>query len=281
MMGYGHAASGASLWLTGWSLASIADLAHPNADVLIVGTLVCAGAALYPDIDHPSSRIAKAGSRLTWLVAKFHAWLGRLVHEATKTETDRPDRDGHRTLTHTFVFAGAVGTGATLLASHYGAVACALLVWFFTTLGITALLAKSKAKLRNTKIRLFGRARLSRASFFGFLAGWLAYFLVPGNTWWLGVAVGAGCVIHCLGDCITASGCPILWPAPIPVTRTVYVRGQGKVPVRKWQTWYLVGTPTWMRFRVNTPAETWVTRGLFLLGVAAMAGLVYAGAQPV
>lgn len=279
-MGKSHAVSGASLWLASWSLASIAGVAHPRADVLVVGTLVTAGAAIYNDIDHPSSRIARAGSRLTWAVAKSHAWAGRLIHEATKTATDRPDKDGHRTITHTLPFAAFVGVGAALLGIHYGRVASALTVWFFVTIGITAMLAGSKAKLRNTKIRLFGRARVSRASFFGVILGVVAYFLVPGNTWWLGLAVGAGCVIHCLGDCITASGCPILWPIPIPVQRTVYVRGQGRVPVRKWQTWYLVGTPQWMRFRVDTRPETIVTWGLVVLAFAAAAGLVYAGGQP-
>lgn len=272
MMATGHAVSGASIWLAGWSWAAVADLAHPRADVLLIGTLVSAGAALYPDIDHPSSRIARCGSKLTWWVAKSHAFVGRHIHAATKLDADRRDGDGHRTITHTLVFAVLVGAVCAGLAGAYGRWATAAIVFFFTSIGVNAMVAKGKVKLR--KVKLAKGLRLSRGVWYGLLLAAGAFVLVPGNTWWLGLAVGMGCVSHCLGDAITASGCPMFWPAPIPTTQ---VRGRRRV--RVWQTWYLVGTPKWMRFRVGTPAETTVTWVLVVLGLVAVAGLVYAGAQ--
>lgn len=276
MMGTGHAVSGGAVWLAGWSWAAIADLAQPRLDVLTVGTLVCAGAALYPDFDHPNSRIAKSGGWLTRKVAALHGYVGRNIHAATKLDADRTDEDGHRTITHTFVFAALVGVICSGLALRFGQLACAVLVLFFTQLGADAALGLLPARRRRFKV--FG-VKVPKAPVIAVLAAAGTYLLVPSETWWLGVAVGVGCAVHCLGDAITASGCPMLWPLPIPSTELRYVRGhRGRVRVRVWRTWYLVGTPRWMRFRVGSSAETAVTWSLVVLGMAAVGGIVYAGA---
>jgi hypothetical protein len=193
MMGRGHAVSGLALWLAGWAWTAEAGLGHPHLDVLTVGTLVCAGGALFPDLDHPNSRLAHSGGPLTRLIAKG---VGRF-HKPT----------------------------------------------------VVALLCAAGS-----------------------------FALVPADVWWLGLAVGVGCFTHLLGDLITASGCPILWPVPIPSRVQRYdARARQRVPQRVWRTWYLVGTPQWMRFRVGSPAEDVVTWCLVVAGVAAVAGLVYAG----
>jgi hypothetical protein len=36
-----------------------------------------------------------------------------------------------------------------------------------------------------------------------------------GRFWWLGLAVGGGAAVHCLGDAITRAGVPFVWPIPI------------------------------------------------------------------
>jgi membrane-bound metal-dependent hydrolase YbcI (DUF457 family) len=33
-----------------------------------------------------------------------------------------------------------------------------------------------------------------------------------GAWWWLGLVLGAGCLVHTLGDALTHSGVPLLWP---------------------------------------------------------------------
>jgi membrane-bound metal-dependent hydrolase YbcI (DUF457 family) len=35
-----------------------------------------------------------------------------------------------------------------------------------------------------------------------------------GRFWWLGLAVGGGSAVHCLGDAMTRAGVPFLWPIP-------------------------------------------------------------------
>ena len=282
-MGTGHAISGASLWLAGWSWTAIAGLAEPGMDVLAIGAGLAAGAALLPDLDTDESRLAHAGGWPTRKFAKFVGWVGANVHAATKLDADRPDRDGHRTITHTLLFAVLAGTVITgLCRFEYtigpvvaGKAVAAVLAFAFTKLGYTAI--RSFWGGRRRKWKVFGQ-RWHKHTVFATLAAITTYASVPAGVWWIGLAVGAGCAIHCLGDMITMSGCPLLWPLPIPRTELRYVRARRtKVPVRVWRTWYLVGTPRWMRFRVTatSPAETVVSWALVLLACASQAGIIW------
>lgn len=297
MMGKGHAVSGVTVWLTGWSWVSLAGLAEPHADVLIVGSLVAAGAALLPDFDHPSSRLANAGGAATKLMAHTFAYLGRNIHAVTKLDADRPDEDGHRTFTHTLVFAALAGllpagvgqlaghlghaldhaTGSTVWAGPAGKAFAALLVYMLVRLGCVAARAAFPGRQRRVKLRKGGR-RWRKATLVALGCAVATYALVPANVWWLGLAVSVGCVAHLLGDVITAAGCPVLWPLPIPSREQVYNRKtRRREPVTRWRTWYLVGTPRWMRFRVGGAAEARVTWGIVVFGVVATAILIYAG----
>lgn len=317
-MSTGHAVSGVTVWLTGWAIASSTGVAQPGLDVIVVGSLLCAGGALYPDIDHPNSRVTKCGGFLTRWVAAAHAHVGRHVHAVTRLDADRPDLDGHRTVSHTFVFAlmvwmttaalvadlgpaalnamvesagGVDGRWDRALHTSYGPVVAAAVVWFFTNVGAAAafdVLAWRHQRVTVARLLLLTRkARRKLPSFLryrkvrwstlvGLFCAGTTYALVPGTTWWIAVAVAAGCAVHCLGDAITASGCPILWPIPIPSTELRYVRGQGRVPTRVWRTWYLVGTPRSIRFRVGSPTETVVTWTLAILGAIAAIALAAA-----
>jgi len=301
MMAKGHAVGGAAVWLTGWSWTAVAGLAQPRADVLTVGTLICAGAALLPDLDHPNSRLARVGGLITYGIALVFGWIGRHVHAATKLDADRPDLDGHRTITHTLVFAGLTGTliaGIAGLSDDLGAwlagrtglpiaplgkLLTAVIVYVFVQIGAAALRANFGGRRRKVPLlppkgnRKRGRARVHKSTAVALLCAVASYALVPGDVWWLGLAVGVGCVAHCLGDVITASGCPILWPLPVPSRGTRYDRTlRRRVPVVKWRTWYLVGTPRWCRFRVGSPTEAVVTWCLLAWIAVPVAGLVYA-----
>lgn len=125
MMGRTHATSGAALWLAG--TAAVTHLGvHLNLFHTAIGTAVCAAAALWPDLDHPSSKVARSLGLPTRLLAKLVGRLCAALHKATKTPKDRADLDGHRTLTHTIVWAlasGLVVTAALLaLGIHWPAV---------------------------------------------------------------------------------------------------------------------------------------------------------------
>lgn len=296
MMATGHAVSGATVWLAGWSWAALAGLAHPGVDVLTAGALICAGGALVNDLDHPKARLAQLGGRPTRWVAKQVGRLGAGVHAATKLDADRPDLDGHRTLTHTFVFAALAGVLVAGLAglsdelgdwlarttgwpiAELGKLLAAGIVFTFTKLGYAAARSAFGGTQRRMRIWPGKIRRWRKATVVAWAAGIYAYTVLPADVWWLGLAVGVGLATHCLGDAITAAGCPILWPLPIPSRVWRYNRKQRrKIRVWVWRTWYLVGTPRWMRFPVNSPTEKHVTRGIIVSGMLAVAVLVYAG----
>lgn len=301
MMAKGHAMGGAAVWLTGWSWATVAGLAHPGIDVLAVGTFACAGAALVPDLDHPRARLAQSGGLVTEMFATAVGQVGAGIHAATKLDADRPDRDGHRTITHTAVFAvfaGCLVAGVAGLSDNLGAWLAQTTGWAIAPLGklLTAAIVFAFVQLgaatlrsnfggRRTKVPLLppkgrrkrGRLRVHKSTAVGLIAAVVAYAIVPGDVWWLGLAVGVGCFAHCLGDVITASGCPVLWPLPIPKWEQKYdPKQRRRVPVVRWRTWYLIGTPVWMRFTVNTRPERIVTWCLFGWCWVAVGGLVYA-----
>lgn len=279
MMGRGHATMGASLWLAGCAVAA-ATGHRPDVAVLTVGTAVCAGWAIAPDVDHPNSTVACSVGPITRGIAKVVAEIGIVVHEHTRTRRDRPDLDGHRTITHTALWALLCGTAATAAGRWGGPWTAAVLVFLATHVGTQAALPP---KHRWVRLSTGFKARFGRGPFYRVLFGrvgqrfayncrkvpvpvpilvagalaFVAYRLTPGSGWWLGLAVGCGSLIHCLGDALTNSACPIL--APIPL---------GKAGLRR--AWYPIGPPKALRFDTGGKVETEVVQPLLtLLGTAA------------
>jgi len=94
------------------------------------------------------------------------------------------------------------------------------------------------------------------------VAGWTTYLayghLSTGRGYpVLGLSIGAGCLVHLLGDVITKEGCPLFWPLPIAHRR-----------------WYDVGVPNAVAVKVGGAMEVIVLRTMFfLISLGAAAGL--------
>ncbi|MFM9797445.1 metal-dependent hydrolase, partial [Streptomyces turgidiscabies] len=75
---------------------------------------------------------------------------------------------------------------------------------------------------------------------------------------WLGLPIVLGALVHDIGDALTVSGCPVLWPIPIGRKR-----------------WYPIGPPKAMRFRAGSWVELRVLMPVFMVlgGVGAAAAL--------
>jgi membrane-bound metal-dependent hydrolase YbcI (DUF457 family) len=142
MMAAGHLLSGA---LAGVLAAPLMPLPHsPAALPVFVG--VTTVAALVPDMDQPGSKLSRVLGPITWLLAWLTGWISRVVYEATKTPLDKPCGNGHRTLTHTLIFAlllgGAVYGGMAAWAQTHPAIQpWTLTVALAATLGCWAHLA--------------------------------------------------------------------------------------------------------------------------------------------
>lgn len=259
-MGRGHATMGAAWWLTGCVIARRNGVDLDPA-VFTVGTAVCAGWALAPDLDHPSSTVARSVGPISRGAAWALGRVGAAVHDWTRTRWDRRDLDGHRTVTHTLVWAVLCGLAAAAAGRWGGPWTAAVLVFLGASVGVQAALPPRWRRARQLPIPVPTAAALALA--------YVAYQFTPGSGWWLGLAVGAGVAIHCVGDMLTDSACPALWPIPL---------GRRGRPRR----WYPIGPPKMLRFNAGGRVETLLVQPLLTaLMVVAVAVLAWPVIGPV
>lgn len=240
-MGRTHAATGL---LAGLLVGPLVGL-HGIPEVAPFAA-TCAGYALLPDLDHPSSTATRKLGMVTEAISAGLRAMSRALYRATKGPRDEDWSGEHRHATHTLIFAGLAGGLCWASTSMWGGWAVA--AW----LGFGLLLAYDRL------------GWLALVSFSVGAVAWIpriitgsALAVLDQSSGWLGAAVALGCVVHCLGDALTESGCPFLFP--------LYIRGE---------TWYEIRPPAWLRFRTGTPVETAVIYPLVLVGcVAATPGI--------
>jgi membrane-bound metal-dependent hydrolase YbcI (DUF457 family) len=183
MMARSHALSGAAGWLA--VAPKLAEATgHPlSPGALAASTVVCAGAALLPDLDHEHGVLSHA--------------LGPVTH--VLTEVVARVSGGHRHATHSLAFGAAMGLAA----------AVALTSRWVLMLVLAGFLAA--AAIRAVEVRRIG---WPSAYLLAALATAAAARFLPGPWPWLPLAVTAGCWLHLAGDALTPRGVPLLWPLP-------------------------------------------------------------------
>lgn len=240
MMGPSHAACGAAAWvaLTADYTVHMADVSLPIGfgilpvgDMgVVTGALICAGAALLPDIDHPSGTVARS-------LPPFSRWLARGVSRAS---------GGHRRGTHSLIGIAVFMTlawlsqviavplgdalrwaGSQVDGAGTGAAASSTAqvlpgeVWPLAAVMSVLLIAFA------VKVLAFIPDRLSHANWIvGAGLGAVVATHPPQHQWWFVIAVGLGCAVHILGDMVTTQGVHLLWPLtpPSPLPRRMYRR---------------------------------------------------------
>lgn len=233
-----HAVSGLAAW-AGVTLVAGAYGASFTPQSWIVGAVLTTGGALLPDIDHPPSTVARTFGPVSRIVAKVVDRFSELVYNITRTKRDEHRNGGHRTFTHTLVFAALAGFGTTaLLRLGYWQVPLALLFVFcgLALRGILHTWRHGQDGLAVTVAAVALTALLWR------------YAALPTEAVWAGIAVAVGCLAHCLGDTITDRGCPMFWPLPIG-----------------FRTWFPVGPPKAMRMRTGGGVELSIALPIFML----------------
>ena len=253
MMGPSHALSGAAGWLAGSLALQHFAHYHQTPTQLAVGTVMCAGGALLPDMDlsgrvttdQGGATVAHTFGVVSLFIAEVVEKLSLGIYDLTRTRRDPRLHNGHRTFTHTLPFNVGVGFGVFELCWHFGkwAVLGVLFVTFAMALrGLFVKWAKRAGWVIVTLVALAGTVG--------------AYLTLPAGRGYpvLGVALGIGGIVHLLGDMLTSHGCPILWPFPV-----------GR------RMWRCVGVPDAIAVQVGGKVEVFVLRTFFFL-VAAAAG---------
>lgn len=188
MMGHSHAVSGALLYVA--SAPYLPHLVlHMNlkpTDILI-GTVLCAGAALLPDLDHHDGTIANFLGPVSKILCRFVAWIS----------------GGHRHATHSLFFVALVTAGSWAGVTYVGR-------WF--TLGLTFFLLALAVRALNLCPPGHGVSAWSTIVALAAIGTLVIDRWIPSEPGWLPYAVGLGALAHLLGDCLTKEGCPLLWP---------------------------------------------------------------------
>lgn len=233
MMGRTHALTG---WCAGMAAAFV--FGHDDAGEAVLFGATTAGFALLPDLDHPHARASRLLGPLTVVLSRLVRALSAAVYRLTRSAADDASTAGtHRHLTHTAVFAVALGA-ATALGTGVGG------PWVAAGVVLVGLLLAEDA-LGDWLLPI------TAAGVVVWVAGTDPSVALASVSGWLGVAVALGCLVHCLGDAVTVSGCPFLWPVPIAGER-----------------WYELGPPAPLRFRTGAAIETYVVAPVSLVGGA-------------
>lgn len=221
MMGRTHALTG---WCAGLALTPTVGMTTAHQAVVFAATT--AGFALLPDLDHPGARASRLLGPLTgglsWLLRKASGAL----YAVTKGPRDERCAGSHRHLSHTVLFALALGALAGFGTEAGGAYAVVAVV-------VIGLLLAENA-LGDWLLPI----TLGAVVWWAYDAGSGAMAQLDAVSGWIGIAVAAGCVTHCLGDALTESGCPFLFPVPIA-----------------GETWYEIRPPAALRFRTGQTVE--------------------------
>lgn len=186
-LGHTHALSGL---VTGTAVGLYAThvrlehtgLGHLSPGHLAVFVGLTAGAAVLPDIDHPSSSMARSFGFLSrgvaWLVGKISG--------------------GHRHLTHAILGIAGFTVLAWLAVKFRHDIGGKIALGLFLALIIAgALYALS--------VHGHGADVLA-------IAGAIAIVITGYGLSLVAIAVCVGCVTHVLGDMLTLQGCPLLYP---------------------------------------------------------------------
>lgn len=261
MMGPGHSLSGAAIWLGVTAGYTISTGTPVDPAILVMGTAIVSGASLLPDLDSYTATVTKSFGifgRIFYYIANA---VSLTVYNLTKTGKDGDITNGHRTFTHTLVFAILAGLGVFGLTSlggqvnlfgveyTWGQLSALLVMAFFLHLGTAGVFAPQIKKAKN-KLGVF--APLILMTFSLLVTFLISRFLPTGDMTyqWLAILVGAGTFIHILGDTITKMGTPFLWPLKI----------RGK-------RWYDVSLPAAMRITAGGAVETKILVPLFTLTI--------------
>jgi membrane-bound metal-dependent hydrolase YbcI (DUF457 family) len=254
MMGPSHALSGAAAWLAGsYALEHFYGVTQTPVQ-LIVGTAMCAGGALMPDMDLSGRvRTNRGGATVAHTFGVFSLFVAEVIEKVslavylmTRMPADPKRNNGHRTLTHTLVFNVAFGVGAFELCLRLGK--WAVVGTLFVTFAMALRGLFEKWARRAGWVIVTGVAAASTV--------WAMHELPAGRGYpILGLAIGVGGIMHLLGDMITSHGCPVLWPLPI-----------GR------RVWRNIGVPDAIAVEVGGTVEVLVLRAAFTV-VAVLAAL--------
>lgn len=243
MMGKNHALSGLAA-----GLLVAAQLGYRDVSAALPFAVVVAGYALAPDLDCSESTASRFLGWLSELLSSVLETLSAVAFRLTATSADTRSCGTHRHLTHTITFALVAGCAAEVTG--------ALSPWVVLGWIVFGVLAAGAA-ISEWLLPILAA---------GVLAPVITEHLTPMSVLapmqhWTGLAVGLGCLVHILGDAITVSGVPMLWP--------IRVSGQA------WHELHLL--PCGLRLHTGLLFEKWIIHPAMIGACISASALVWPG----
>lgn len=230
VMGPTHAMSGAA---AGLAMAAVLPESWGGPSTVagaFVFAGVTAGAALLPDLDSPQATIARSFGPVSQAAAHVVENCAQGFCNLTRSHRDDHCNNGHRTATHTIVFAIAAGIAVGALVSAFGKAAAVGTLFVMLGLAIRGLFPKWAKKNDWLAVTAISGACA--------VAAWATVPAMASGIA-LGMAVTVGVATHLVGDSITKMGVPAL--API-----VSIKGR---------RWYDIAPPGLLRISASGPAD--------------------------
>jgi membrane-bound metal-dependent hydrolase YbcI (DUF457 family) len=260
MLGKSHMLLGAAGYLAAAPVViEHFHLAPSTPSETLAGALVCAGAAMLPDLDHPQATVSRALGPVTGVASEV---LSRVS-------------GGHRHGTHSFLFAALAGVASwSILTATSGPWATLFMIFFLLSL----------------VVRVLTNARGAACAGISVMTA-ITMMMAHPRPVVLTTAVVMGCLLHMLGDFITREGVPPFWPVvrtnyKIPLIGTTSSLTERTIATGCgiWSVWFYfasVAAPTLVGHRIRLYPTAPPVPGGWLFVVAALAlFLMLFGSKP-
>ena len=192
-----------------------------NSIVFISAVIIIIGASLMPDLDAVQSTSINTLGPIGVALSKIMRATSSIIQKTFRSSSDSKDPDPHRGFWHTILSALLIGFIVTGLTSikfnmftiwNFVVTFDKFIVVFIIFISIQLLIASLfKSLYKKSKGSITGGISMGIGSLV--IAVTLISLLPPDLSYnWVGAAVTFGWIAHILGDMITVSGVPLLFP---------------------------------------------------------------------
>lgn len=225
LMGPTHALSAVAMaFLVTWLASDFmfgTVLGSNSSVVFITAVIIIVGAALMPDLDAVKSTSINVLGPIGTALSKLMRGSSSVIQSTIRSKSDSPNPDPHRGFWHTILSGVLIGLLVTGLASinielfkikDFSVSIATFVVVLIIYISIQLLMASLFRSIYKKSEKSLLSMLLIKGG--GLVAAIALLALVPNdlNYNWVGAAVTFGWIAHLLGDAMTVSGVPLLFP---------------------------------------------------------------------
>lgn len=233
-MGATHSISSIALYLLFLALAPqifVKMFGTESILLILVSIFILYGASRLPDLDNTKSSAISALGPFGEVLSEVMRSLSVMVFHISKTKYDGKDANPHRGFFHTavsgillfFLVLSTTSIKGEIQGVPTSQIFAMIWVFICSKIAFSAILSKTLKKYKKKSKLLAGGINTILSFFISILIIILTRNSTP-NYQWLAFVIAFGYISHIIGDTMTVSGAPILFPIPIKGKRWFNVR---------------------------------------------------------